>query len=188
MNSPVDDPEHRQLVSIHIGDLCVSAHPTTVRTVLGSCVAVCLFDPVVRIGGMNHFLLPRGSRDGQGAARFGVHSMELLINAMMKLGADRERFVAKVFGAAHVLAGRVAGKSVSQDNSEFVQQFLKDEGIPVVGGRLGGTLPLSVRFETETGRAQAKTLGRDQIASIENEEQKSLTVRDPFPSQDVTFF
>src|SRR5580658_1868975 len=89
--------------SIHIGEIFASREPAVVRTVLGSCIAVCLRDPVAGVGGMNHFLLPYGGHNELASARYGIHAMELLINDCMKVGADRAKLEAKVFGGGHVL-------------------------------------------------------------------------------------
>lgn len=125
-------------------------------TTLGSCVAVCLFD-VERagIGGMNHFLLP-DSHAGDGA-RYGVHAMELLINAMLALGAQRHSLRAKVFGGGAVLAA-VTSIDVGKKNAAFVRRFLDTEGIPVVGEDLLGPHPRKLLFFPATGEARVKRL------------------------------
>ena len=94
----------RKQISIHIGGYHASREPSVIHTVLGSCVAVCLFDPVNRVGGMNHILLPGKAdmRHFDVSARYGINAMELLINKMMQLGGSRNRFLAKVFGGAHL--------------------------------------------------------------------------------------
>ncbi|MDH5512633.1 MAG: hypothetical protein OEY27_05390, partial [Gammaproteobacteria bacterium] len=91
-------------MTIHIGGLHASHQPLLLDTVLGSCIAACLYDPVLGMGGMNHFMLPEGSDPGDPTStRYGVNAMELLISDLMKLGADRRRFQAKIFGGGHVL-------------------------------------------------------------------------------------
>src|SRR5690349_15585026 len=87
---------------VPIGDVFAGKRPTVVRTVLGSCIAVCLRDPWAHVGGMNHFLLPAGAQGQQGSARYGVQAMEMLINACMQHGADRRCLEAKVFGGGYV--------------------------------------------------------------------------------------
>jgi chemotaxis receptor (MCP) glutamine deamidase CheD len=136
---------------ISIGEIWASAQPGLVKTLLGSCVAVCLHDPVARIGGMNHILLP-AAEDGRKAARFGVHAMELLINALMQLGADRHGLVAKAFGGANVLAC-LRPPTVGDKNVQFVRCFLEAERIPLRAQRLGGLDPVEVRFRSDTGQA-----------------------------------
>lgn len=94
-------------VSIHIGELYASKNPAVVHTLLGSCVAVCMFDPIKRIGGMNHILLPGNGdlKDFSDSTRYGINAMELLINMIMNLGGNRNRLVAKAFGGGNILAG-----------------------------------------------------------------------------------
>ena len=97
-----------QRVNIVQGEFFVSDDPNVViSTLLGSCVAACLHDPLAGIGGMNHFLLPgQLDHDGNGAAeRLGVHLMELLVNGLLKLGAGRDRLQAKIFGGAKTVKG-----------------------------------------------------------------------------------
>jgi chemotaxis protein CheD len=118
-------------------------------TVLGSCVAACLFDPVRKMGGMNHFLLPDdpGSRD----IRHASAAMEVLINSLLKRGARRERLVAKLFGGGRMLKGL---PDIGRRNGEAALNFLKGEGIPVEAQSLGGNQARRVRFWPATGRAQ----------------------------------
>ena len=148
-------------VKILPGQYHASTGPGTITTVLGSCVSTCLWDPIARIGGMNHFMLP-----GDGAlpnatwaasARFGVYAMEVLINQMTRLGADRRRLVAKVFGGARVLAG-FDKLDVGAKNAEFVLEFLKVEGIPVAAQDLLDVCPRKVHFFPATGKVQMKRL------------------------------
>ncbi|MFO0789099.1 MAG: chemotaxis protein CheD [Pirellulales bacterium] len=143
--------------SIIVGEVFASETPAVVSTVLGSCIAACLYDPTKQIGGMNHFMLPVSKREVASAA-FGIHAMELLINTIMRLGGDRRRLQAKVFGGANVLALRGAELQVGQRNVEFVRQFLTDEGIPLTAHRLGGNCGVKLVFETATARALVKPL------------------------------
>jgi len=135
------------------------------QTLLGSCVAVCLWDPVARIGGMNHILLPgRGDGDA-GSSRYGVHAMELLINAIMNKGGDRRKLVAKAFGAGNVVAS-LQSPTIGELNAAFVRGFLGTEGIPLVGQRLGGLRPVQVNFRTDTGKITVHTVDGSRLPSI----------------------
>ncbi|MBL8215061.1 MAG: chemotaxis protein CheD [Bryobacterales bacterium] len=145
---------------VYVGEVFASSQPARVQTLLGSCVAACLYDEAARIGGLNHFLLPGTARRDADAARYGVHAMELLINRLMQLGAERGRLQAKVFGGANLRG--FGSLRVGTRNREFVREFLKTEGIPIRAGRLGGNQPLQVRFYTETGRAMVRALGRQE--------------------------
>src|SRR5262245_41200315 len=143
-------PADLKKANIHIGGVCASHSPMVVRTVLGSCIAACLFDNVSLIGGMNHFMLPSGAEDTGLPTRFGVHAMEMLINQLMQLGADRRRLQAKVFGGADVLLLKGNLLKVAEKNRRFIREFLEVESIPLVAHRVGGVNPLEVYFFTHT--------------------------------------
>ena len=156
-------PAPRQL-SIRAGGIAASAEHSVIRTLLGSCVAACLYDPGLRIGGMNHFMLPDGDSEARIPACFGIHAMELVINKMMRLGAARERLVAKVFGASELRDH----STIARNNADFAVSFLEAEGIPIVARKLGSKLPLSVFFDTYTGGARVKSVG--EVKQVEREE------------------
>ena len=173
-------------VTIYIGGVNASGEPQLVKTLLGSCIAVCLYDPVAAISGMNHFMLPRGLSGDGGSPRFGVHAMDCLIGAMMKLGGDRRRFVAKVFGGAHVLDVKETAVGVPRQNVTFIRAFLDDEGFPVLGQDVGGYHPRHVHFFTGTGRAFIKRVGAQGRARLLTQE-RAQPVGAPLCG-DVTLF
>ena len=136
------------------GTQAVSADPEAlITTVLGSCVAACLFDPEAGVGGMNHFLLPESNAHSSKNIIYGAQAMELLINEMMKKGARKARMQAKLFGGARMVDGL---SDVGAANAAFAQTFLQDEGIPCVGKSLGGKTARRLRFWPTTGRATQK--------------------------------
>jgi chemotaxis protein CheD len=154
---------------IYIGEVVASAQPLLLQTLLGSCVAVCLRDPIAFVGGMNHILMP-GRCDGDGLpSRCGVHAMELLINAIMKEGGDRRRLEAKVFGGGNVVPS-LQSPTVGELNAIFIRDFLATERIPLVAQRLGGTKPVQVTFRTDTGRATVHTVDGSRLPTILNAE------------------
>lgn len=177
--------------SIILGDVMATQGPAVLKTLLGSCVSACVVDPETGIGGMNHFSLPGVSDDGVNA-RYGAHAMELLITAVMKKGGDRSRLRAKVFGGAKVLDVVSERLNVGAKNSEFVLQYLADEGIPVDARCLGGNRGLLVRFQPHTGQAWARALdGRDMTVVVRDEERfnRDLQRRVEVPPPDaVTLF
>jgi chemotaxis protein CheD len=150
-----------RLVPVVQGEYAVSGGADTILTaILGSCVAVCLRDPVVRIGGMNHFLLP-GEKGGDQSLKYGIHSMELLINALLKQGGARSRLEAKMFGGACVLHG--LSTDIGAKNAAFARQFLQTEGIACVGQSLGGGRGRRVRYWPATGRATLQVLPASEV-------------------------
>ncbi len=167
-----DNGSGTQEVSIHIGGVYASRKPAVVRTVLGSCVSACLFDPIACVGGMNHFMLPEGNGDEGLSTRYGIHAMEKLINEIMKLGGERRRLRAKVFGGGHVLQIKSIGMGVPERNALFVKQFLANEKIAIVGQRLGGLNPLQVHFFTNSGKALIRILGGEKVGQIVEEEER----------------
>jgi len=183
-------PAPEKEVTIYIGGVHASAEPAVVKTLLGSCISVCLFDPVRLVGGMNHFMLPRGagsSGTDPDGTRFGVHAMDSLIGALMKLGADRRRFVAKFFGGAHVLNMKESATAVPQQNISFIREFLQIEGFPILAEDVGGYHPRHVRFYTQSARAMVKRVdGPHARARLVSQEDR----RSAQPPQygDVTLF
>ncbi len=141
---------------IHViqGDFYVSrSRSVTLTTVLGSCVSTCMSDPEFGIGGMNHFLLPSGSQDGPAGIRYGLLSMELLINGLLKLGARKEKIQAKLFGGAAMNKNL---PKIGESNSQFALKFLEDEGICCVSKSLGGVRARKIQFIPSTGEARQK--------------------------------
>lgn len=136
------------------GEQKITDHPEVVlTTILGSCVAACLRDPIAGIGGMNHFLLP-GDSDGRAssaAERHGVHAMELLVNALLERGAVRSRLEAKLFGGAKTIAGL---SDVGTLNANFASSFLRRERITIVGECLKGMRGRRVQYWPVSGRAR----------------------------------
>ena len=168
-----------------------AAREGAITTVLGSCVSTCLWDPIERIGGMNHFMLP-GDQASPGSpwaasARFGVYAMEVVINEMIRLGADRRRLVAKVFGGAQLLQG-FDRLDVGAKNSEFVLEFLRVEGIRVLAQDLLDVCPRKVHFFVDTGKVQVKRLALSPSESVERRERDYLRRLDGKRSGDIEIF
>ncbi|WP_421731694.1 chemotaxis protein CheD [Brevundimonas sp.] len=141
-----------QRIHVGQGDHHVTADPNVMlTTILGSCVAMCLRDPQSGVGGMNHFLLPEGAGAGTDAGRrYGAYAMELLINDVMKAGARRDRLEAKLFGGGRMFDSL---KDVGMANADFAERFLRDEGIPLVGGSLRGAGGRRLHYWPVSGRA-----------------------------------
>lgn len=159
-----------QTLNVIIGGVRASREPVQIRTLLGSCVCACVFDPVARVGGINHFMLPDGLADDAMPTRFGVNAMEVLINEVLKVGGDRRRLQAKAFGAAHVLSGAGLSADVPRKNARFIKEFLQKEGIPLVSSRLGGSAPVEVLFATDTAKALVRALGDSAARDLAREE------------------
>jgi chemotaxis protein CheD len=141
------------------GKYFVADSNTLIVTVLGSCVAVCMWDPVNKIGGMNHFMLPMHTNDPavdfSPSARYGAYAMEILINDLLKMGAARKNLEAKIFGAGKVLSGM---NDIGERNARFALEYLRREKIPITAQDLGGNYPRKVHFFPASGRVLVKLL------------------------------
>ena len=162
------------------GEYYASGREMVIVTTLGSCVSACLWDEVRKVGGMNHFMLPESganSFDLHGeSGRYGVFAMELLINELIKMGAQKSRLKAKVFGAGNVMAS-LASSNVGERNAEFVGKFLATERIPILASDMLDVWPRTVYLFPTTGRVlvrKLKTLNNDTIASREREYRTQL--------------
>lgn len=145
------------VVKILPAEYFVTNEPLGLMTVLGSCVAACLRDPILGLGGINHFMLPDGDSSDGAPARYGLHAMELLINELIKAGARRERLEAKVFGGGNVLKS-FTSMPIGTRNGQFVSEFLRNEGVNVVAKDLGGIHPRKICYFPTTGKAMVKLL------------------------------
>lgn len=142
------------------GEYYVTVADEQLTTVLGSCVTACIWDAEAGVGGMNHFTLPTaGHLPGvtsavvDDAARYGVYAMEFLINTVLRHGGARDRLLAKLVGGGNVVAGMT---SIGAENVAFAHDYLAEEGIPVVGEHIGGTMARKVVFEPATGLARVR--------------------------------
>ena len=141
-------------VKILPGEYFVHDEDMLIMTTLGSCIAACLWDRNAKVGGMNHFMLPDGAGD---SGRYGSYAMELLINEMMKRGANRMSMEAKIFGGGQVISG-MNTMNVGERNTSFVMDYLKTERIPVVSKDVLDIYPRKVCFLPGSGKAMVKRL------------------------------
>jgi chemotaxis protein CheD len=167
-------------IVLHPGDCQFTNQAVTYSTLLGSCVAVCLYDPVKRVMGMNHFLLAtrnpsqKSSLLESEAGRYGMHAMELLINGVLKLGGKRANLRAKAFGGGNVLGRACSDKSdfmcVGSMNVRFVREFLDNDGIPLVAADLGGVIGRQVHFTGSDFSVYVRAIESDKSRSLVEEE------------------
>jgi chemotaxis protein CheD len=153
------DGEPAQQVFLLPGTLHCAAEPTVVATILGSCVAVCLWDSARRIGGMNHFLLPR-SIGNEADERYGDFAIERLVAGMRILGSRIDDLRAKLFGGANVLPFGPASVTVGAQNVEAASQLMRRHRIPVVARRVGGRSGLRIWQDTRSGAVAVRMISR----------------------------
>ncbi len=164
-----DQPQMLPTKVLVVGEYEASREECMLQTVLGSCVAACLYDPTGRLGGLNHFMLPEATDSDKVCATFGVHAMELLINAIMKLGGNRRQLIAKIFGGARVI-DHLEHTDVGRRNVEFVKKFLETERIPIVAEHVLGENGRRIKFIPTTGKVYVNLL--DRMASISTDKEE----------------
>jgi chemotaxis protein CheD len=169
-------------VKVLPGEYFVYDEDLVVVTVLGSCIAACLWDRQARVGGMNHFMLPDGGAQGGDSGRYGVFAMELLINELIKRGARKANLEAKIFGGGQVMQN-FTSMNVGERNAEFVMHFLHTERIPILSKDVLDIYPRKVCFFPASGRALVKKLAHAHDKSVVQEEQSySQQIAKPTPS------
>ena len=159
-----DKTAQMHIIKVNQGNCYVTAREDEVlATVLGSCVAACIRDPLIGVGGMNHFMLPATENMGQSSwnslvspeLRYGNFAMEQLINEILKKGGDRRRLEIKVFGGGNVLN---TSSKVGHKNADFVERYLIDEGFDIIASDLRGDCPRRVKYYPVSGRVQMQRL------------------------------
>jgi chemotaxis protein CheD len=165
-----------------------------ISTLLGSCVAVCLFDPALKIGGMNHFLLP--TRTGSANADIDVimngdYSMEVLVNALLTRGSKKTRLIAKAFGGGTIVSS--IRMEIGERNSAFAHEWLEREGIPLVASDFNGPWSRKVVFVPHTGEAFCRRIPTTQanaaeVAKAELEYERMLAIHKQTAEKKIELF
>jgi chemotaxis protein CheD len=168
-------------ITLSPGEYYVSNEEVVVTTLLGSCVSACLYDPYNKIIGMNHFLLSskRYSRDMPvcitEAGRYGIHSMELVLNEMWNRGARRGNLKAKAFGGGSILSTSETFKdnylTVGEINARFIKEFLHNEGIPLIAYDLGGEEGRVIKFHSSDYSVYVRKMAVTGVKLAKREEQ-----------------
>ena len=154
------------------GEFYVTTTPNEiVTTVLGSCVAACIRDPIMSVGGMNHFMLPEapsGQTDGA-SARYGGYAIERLINEVLKHGGRRDELELKIFGGGRILEGL---SDIGESNIAFVRAYALAEGIPIVAEDVGLRFARRVRYHAHSGHVAVKRLPIRDAGDVVSKEQQ----------------
>ena len=140
--------------------LYASKPPAMVGTILGSCVAVCFYDPVLQIGGINHFMLPLWNGQGLPSPKYGNIAIEKLLEKMYSLGSQKYNLRAKVFGGGEVIDTNVKQFIIGQRNINIALEMLNELIIPIVAQSLGGKLGRKIEFNTATGEVKHRFINR----------------------------
>jgi len=188
-----DNASQSWIVKVFPGEFHVTSRADeTLVTILGSCVAACIRDPLSGIGGMNHFMLPLGHSSGWGndpqSTRYGNFAMEKLINELTKCGCSRDRMEIKVYGGGNVIDTN-SNRPVGTQNAEFVLHFLEAEGLRCAVQDLGGQYPRRIHYSPATGRVVRRLLGTGDSHVITREEREyAARLLEKKPAGDIELF
>lgn len=163
----------KMITNLTIGDHFVCTNGDRIlSTLLGSCVSACVRDPIKRISGMNHFLLPKPSSTGINMSCYGHHAMELLINDMLKAGANKNDLIFKVFGGSNVVSHIT--NDIGLKNIEFVKNWIQSEGYKLEAIDVGGSKARKIYFDTETGKVSRQFINGDRTHIFDQEKKVNV--------------
>jgi chemotaxis protein CheD len=140
-----------------------SATPTLVNTILGSCIAVCFWDPSLKIGGINHFMLPFWNGQGLASPKYGNIAIDRLMEKMISMGSNPKAMRAKVFGGGEVIETNIKQFHIGDRNIQVAFEMLEELKIPVISQSVGGKLGRKIQFNTETGEVKHKFIQKSTI-------------------------
>lgn len=169
-----DSTHHYHSARIRPGEYYVTCGEEIITTVLGSCVAACIRDTRAGIGGMNHFMLPKGAGAdlfSSESSRYGSYAMEKMINSLLSNGGRRETLEIKLFGGSKILQSQT---DIGQQNIDFVRKYLMEEDLPVLTEDMGGFNPRKIIYFPFNGTALVKKLPRDEENTVSSEEKNYL--------------
>ncbi len=143
---------------LHSGMIFAHRERYQVTTILGSCVSVCLWEPRLKMGGMNHYLLPLWNGEGLSSPKYGNIAIAKLIQLVLELGAKKNRLQAKVFGGASTIVSSRGLLNVGDRNIMLALETLEKEKIPVISSDVGGYYGRKIIFDTKTGSVLLKAI------------------------------
>lgn len=146
--------------------LFASKTPHMVTTILGSCVAVCLYDQKLQIGGINHYMLPLWNGQGLASPKYGNIAIEKLIEKMVSLGCNKNGLQAKIFGGGEVIETTVTQFNIGARNIKLAYEMLEELKIPIIGQSVGGKLGRKILFNTDTFEIKQKFIQKAVLGDL----------------------
>ena len=146
----------------------VSKDPYHVTTILGSCVAVCFWDPVIKAGAINHYMLPLWNGQGLASPKFGNIAIKKTIEKMLTLGCNITNIKAKVFGGGEILETKSTPFNIGFRNVEIAQNLLDEYNIPIISSSIGGNKGRKILFNTSTGEVKHKFIQATSAQQVSN--------------------
>lgn len=146
-------------IFIHVGQIHIGFNPTEISTVLGSCVAVCLFDKYRMVGGMNHYLLPLWNGNGLQTPKFGNVSIPRMIQSMIDIGCNPTNMEAKIFGGASINISSNEDYMIGKRNVLTAKEILEEFKIQITAEDTGGSVGRRIMLRSDTGKVFMKYSG-----------------------------
>ncbi len=153
----------KKIITILSGEYYISNDPQVVIvTLLGSCIAVCLFDPLNGVGGMNHFMLPQAQKEPcRDYGKFGLQSLEMMLEGLAKQGAAFANLKAKVFGGSNMINLTYKENGIAIANIHFTLKYLQNKNIPIISKELGGNIGRRIYYLIEDHSVFVQRLSRE---------------------------
>lgn len=155
----IETAERSRIHSIGIADILVVRAPEQIRTVLGSCIGVAMYDQVAGVGGLSHVILPASNEGSGDPGKFADTAVDLLLNRLLAEGADAKRIVAKIAGGANMFSAQETG-GLGQRNADAVQARLTHHSISLMASEVGGTKGRKMRLDPATGNVFVEIIGQ----------------------------
>jgi len=151
------------LINIGIADVAVSNSPNILRTVLGSCVGICIYDPQIKTGGLAHIMLPHNKKSSSNLKKYADTAIPFMVDEMIKLGSNKTRLVVKLAGGATMFKHTVNSLvgDIGLNNITSTREVLSALNIPILSEDVGGDYGRTVDFYLETGEVRIKAVGED---------------------------
>lgn len=146
--------------------LYASSSPSLVTTILGSCVSVCFFDPILKVGGINHYMLPLWNGHGLASPKYGNIATDKLLEKMYQLGSKNSNIVAKVFGGGEVIDNSVKQFNIGERNITICFELLENLKIPVIAKSVGGKYGRRIEYNTSTGEVKHRFIERNILPTV----------------------
>ena len=158
------------------------------KTLLGSCVAIMFYDKNKKIKGMNHFLLP-ATENANEDMKYGLYSVEAMLNEMYKLGCSKGDMAAKISGGADIMNIGSTSKSIGHRNVEFAHTFCRSEGFRIISdhtrGNDGRVILIGDRFETFIKNVDNNNTSKEVVAE-EKKLQLEISIRQPATAEYIS--
>lgn len=159
------------------GELAVEKKPTEIATLLGSCVAVCLYNKKLKFGGMNHFMLAKTRPGESPTGKNGDYSTNMLVKMMLAQDSNKANIEATIIGGGNVTEALVGGVSIGANNIVIAKEILQGHGIAIVKSNVGGDFGRKVYFKNWTGEIEVRKIERSDQARAIDERKKTLRTR-----------